>query len=221
MQAQPHVIDISLSLHPLAVKFAAPSGLGEYRSLAKAKKRGDICNESQLDGLSVHSGTHVDAASHFLEEARERGVGTDSLDLNVLTGPVLVVSVPDSTNISAAALESMKLPAGTERVIFRTLNTKRGLMEQIAFDSSYTAMTADGARWLVAHTSVRLVGIDALSVATFEDLPGPHETLLGAGMIVVEGLCLGDAAPGLYTLVCLPLKLVGSDGSPARCVLLR
>ena len=53
-------------------------------------------------------------------------------------------------------------------------------MEQTVFDASYTAFTADGARWLTSNTGVRLVGIDALSIAAFADLPGPHELILGA-----------------------------------------
>jgi arylformamidase len=76
-----------------------------------------------------------------------------------------------------------------------------------------------GARWLVAR-GVRLVGIDYLSISPHDDLMPPHRTLLGAGVIVLEGLDLRGIAPGLYQLVCLPLKLVGGDGAPARTILI-
>lgn len=56
----------------------------------------------------------------------------------------------------------------------------RRLMHQRAFDSSWTAFTAGGARWLVDHTDIRLIGIDYLSVATMADLTGPHDIILGA-----------------------------------------
>jgi kynurenine formamidase len=120
---------------------------------------------------------------------------------------------------AAEALESLHIPQGTQRVIFKTANTDRRLMLQQAFDTSYTAFTREGAEWLIAHTDVRLVGIDYLSVAHFADLTGPHVALLGQGVILVEGLWLGEVGPGTYGMHCLPVKLVGSDGAPARCIL--
>jgi len=65
-----------------------------------------------------------------------------------------------------------------------------------------------------------LVGIDYLSISSYDDLMPPHRTLLGAGVIVVEGLDLRGVAPSTYQLVCLPLKLVGGDGAPARAILI-
>ena len=64
---------------------------------------------------------------------------------------------------------------------------------------------------------VRLLGVDGMSVGDGE----AHEVLLGAGVVVVEGLDLSSVEPGSYELYCLPLKLVGSDGAPARAILVR
>jgi kynurenine formamidase len=94
-------------------------------------------------------------------------------------------------------------------------------MLQTAFDTSYTALTEDGAQWLVENTAVRLIGLDYLSIAVFSDLVGPHMAILSAGIIPVEGLYFGGVEPGLYTLHCLPLKIVGGDGAPTRCILTR
>lgn len=53
-------------------------------------------------------------------------------------------------------------------------------MHQRAFDSSWTAFTADGAQWLVANTDIRLIGVDYVSIATYADATGPHDAILGA-----------------------------------------
>jgi len=86
------------------------------------------------------------------------------------------------------------------------------------FIEDFVALTADAAQWVVER-GVRLVGVDYLSVEGFGGDGSVHRALLGAGVIVVEGLDLSDAPPGDYTLHCLPLKLVGSEGAPARAIL--
>eukprot|EP00884_Botryococcus_braunii_P020358 jgi/Botrbrau1/7005/Bobra.0165s0034.2 len=209
-----------MALGPESVTWDSAEGLGEFCRLGKSQELGDICNLSVINNLSVHSGTHVDAPSHFVEAAFRSGKGVEALDLNVLNGPVIVTDVPHEDNITDAVMEALAIPAGTRRIIFKTLNTHRGLMTQKAFDSGYTALTAEGARWLVNHhASVSLVGIDALSIAVYEDLTTPHQILLSQGIIPVEGLVLEHVAPGLYNLNCLPLSIRGSDGAPCRCIL--
>jgi arylformamidase len=176
--------------------------------------RGDGLTVSRLD-MSSHTGTHVDAPAHFVPG----GAGVDGLDLDLLVGPALVVHALEFDALSAAALESLSIPAGTERLLLRTRNSERWASGQADFWTDYVGMTDDGARWLVGR-GVRLVGIDALSVAPFDDLAAPHRTLLGAGLIVVEGLDLSDVAAGTYQLVCLPLRIAGGDGAPARTILI-
>ena len=82
------------------------------------------------------------------------------------------------------------------------------------------AFSEDAAGWLVAR-GARLVGIDYLSAELF-DAPEPraHRVLLGAGVIIIEGLNLKEIAPGDYTLACLPLKIKNGDGAPARAILI-
>jgi len=176
---------------------------------------GDAYTLTRL-GLSVHAGTHVDAPAHFV-----RGGGTvDQLDLDVLIGPARVVDIPDATAIDEAALEGLRLSAGVERLLLRTRNSARRArgVSEAALLADFVAVTADGARWLVDR-GVRLVGIDGPSIAPLDDIDTPHRVLLGAGVVIVEGLDLGGVGGGDYTLVCLPLRLVGCEGAPVRAVL--
>jgi arylformamidase len=175
---------------------------------------GDEATVSRLD-LGAHTGTHVDAPAHFVAG----GTGVDRLDLNLLVGPARVVHVPQASTISADVLQSLAIPPGTERLLFRTRNSELWAQPSTTFDEGFVAITEDAARWLVAR-GCRLVGVDYLSVAPFRDPVPTHQILLRAGIIVVEGLDLGQVAPGTYQFVCLPLKLSGGDGAPARAILL-
>jgi arylformamidase len=176
--------------------------------------RGDEATVSRLD-MGAHTGTHVDAPAHFIRG----GAGVDGFDLDLLVGPALVVHALEVDVLSAGVLQGLSIPPGTERVLFRTRNSERWARAEAEFWPNYVGITDDGARWLVAR-GVRLVGIDYLSIAPFDELAPPHRTLLGASLIVVEGLDLRDIAPGTYQLVCLPLKIAGGDGAPARAILI-
>jgi arylformamidase len=182
-------------------------------SLRRASSMADgaICNISRLD-FGVHSGTHVDAPVHFIDGA----VGIESVAFDVLIGPALIVDARGVTgNFDRAAIESLDIPAGTERLLFRSRNSE--LWNNPGFDRSFAAVTPDGAEALV-ELGLRLVGNDYLSIAPYGDPTPTHVTLLGAGVAVLEGLDLRAVEPGSYDLVCLPLRIPGSDGGPARVV---
>lgn len=176
--------------------------------------RGDMATVSRLD-IGAHTGTHVDAPVHFFQG----GGSVDSFNLDLLVGPARVVHALEADVLSASVLEALAIPPGTERVLFRTRNSERWAQGEEEFWTDYVGITDDGAQWLIEQ-GVRLVGIDYLSVAPFDELVAPHRTLLGAGLIVVEGLDLSGVAAGVYQLVCLPLKVVGGDGAPARAILM-
>jgi arylformamidase len=183
---------------------------------AEDQARGDTATVSQLS-MGVHTATHVDAPVHFLPG----GSGTDTLDLGLLVGPALVVAVPtEARAITAAVLDALPIPPGTLRVLFQTRNSAFWQEAHPVFHEDLVAVAEDGAEWLVAH-GVRLVGVDYLSVAPFGAGVPTHRVLLEAGVIPVEGLNLARVAPGLYTLVCLPIKLRDCDGAPARAILIR
>lgn len=177
-------------------------------------EEGQNANVSKLE-LSVHTGTHLDAPHHFIHGAKT----IETLPLDVLIGPVQVVQLPDSINlITAFEVENAGIAPGVERVIFKTRNSSYWLKKEQVFEADFVAVSADGAEALVKR-GIRLVGIDYLSIAPFKNSRPTHEILLKSEMVILEGVKLNDVPPGMYTLICLPPKLGGSDGSPARAVL--
>jgi arylformamidase len=174
--------------------------------------KGDIANVTRLC-CSTHIGTHVDPPSHFIAGA----MPLDQLPLETLIGPARVVDVGDAPFIDAAVLERCNLDGAT-RVLFKTRNSEFW-PEAKEFREDFVYIEPEAAEILVSR-GVQLVGIDYLSVEKFNfDEPATHLILLGAGVVVVEGLALGDVPPGDYELVCLPLKIKDGDGAPARVVL--
>lgn len=177
-------------------------------------EEGHTATVTHLD-MGAHTGTHVDAPAHFIEG----GAGVETLPLDVLVGPAVVVGAPDADVLSAELLERLPIPPGAARLLFRTRNSELWARGERAFTEDFVAVSEDGARWLVER-GVRLVGVDYLSVSPFDDPTPVHRILLEAGVVVVEGLDLHAVDPGVYRLVCLPLKLVGCDGAPARAILM-
>lgn len=162
--------------------------------------------------LGSHTGTHVDPPLHF----REGAPGVDALPLEVLTGPAHVYALEGCEPIDVVDLRRVDLRA-CPRVLFKA-GAGAGPGECGSPPAS-TGMTVEAARALV-EAGVRLVGLDGASV----DPPGAvgfpaHRTLLDAGVIILEGLDLSAVPPGGYELLCLPLKILGGDGAPARVVL--
>ncbi|HEX5470032.1 MAG TPA: cyclase family protein [Gaiellaceae bacterium] len=171
---------------------------------------GEPANVSRLT-LGVHTGTHVDAPLHFLEGA----AGAEGIPLEAVFGPAVVV---DATGVVAdalgeAELEGLGIPEGAERVLLKTRNSE--LWARADFTRDFIRLDGSGARFVVAR-GIRTIGIDYLSVGDGE----AHRVLLEAGVVPVEGLDLREIDPGEYTFACLPLDVVGSDGAPARAVLI-
>jgi arylformamidase len=200
------LLDISLPVHPGMVVYP---GDPEVRvDLVRSLVRGDDADMSRLD-LGAHTGTHVDAPRHFIVDAP----GADALSVDVLIGPAWVCDATGvQGDVDLAALDALDVPPGTERVLFRTGNS--WLWARQTFSPEFAAVAPDAAAALVER-GVRLVGVDYLSVGSHET----HRTLLGAGVVVVEGLDLRRAPTGPCRLICLPLRLVGADGAPARALL--
>jgi len=173
-------------------------------------------NVSYLE-LGVHSGTHIDAPHHFLNDGRT----VDQLPLDLLIGPCYVVQLAgEIESISAGVLQGLTLPPDATRLLFRTSNSHLWEQGKCSFVEEFVAISAEAAQWLVGR-GIRLVGVDYLSVAPFGESIPTHTILLEAGVIVLEGLDLSAVPPGSYDLVCLPLKLLGAEGAPARAVLIR
>jgi arylformamidase len=171
-------------------------------------------NVSRL-ACGVHTGTHVDAPHHFMNDHRT----VEGLSLDVLVGPALLVQIPkDVTVVDAHVLENAGIPSGTERLLLKTDNSSLWERGEKEFFPGFVGISEDGADWLVSH-AIKLIGIDYLSIAPYHQSVPTHRKLLGAGLVVIEGMDLHGVTAGTYSLYCLPLKLVGSDGAPARTIL--
>ncbi len=201
------LIDVTVPIREGMVTY--PGDPTVTTELASAIGRGDVVNLTRLD-FGVHSGTHVDAPVHFLDD----GHGVDAWPLDALVGPAAVVEARSVTGVlDREALHRIGLP-DSPRLLFRTTNSE--LWASDTFADDFVHFVKSGADVLVER-GVRLVGIDYLSIGD-EDA---HKVLLGAGIVAVEGLDLREAEPGAYELLCLPMKIAGSDGAPARVLLRR
>jgi len=181
--------------------------------LQQAISRGAGANVSSIR-FGSHTGTHVDAARHFFDD----GESVDQIPLDSLIGPCIVLSF-DSSLMSVGASDLAKHDLnGNSRVLIKTRNS--GFLTEAEFQRDYTFLAPDGAEFLVSK-GVRLVGVDYLSIEQFHSgHHKTHRTLLEKKIVIVEGLNLQDIEPGEYELICLPLRLEGLDGAPARAVLI-
>jgi arylformamidase len=173
---------------------------------------GGSSNVSRL-ALGTHTGTHVDAPKHFFDDA----CGVDGLPIDLLIGRARVVYVSRRGGITAEDLAGLGLREDL-RVLLKTSNSA---LWSGSFRQDYTHLAESGAKYLVDQ-GVKVVGIDYLSIEQFKKPGAPaHRALLSQGVIIIEGLNLADADPGMYELFCLPLPICGADGAPARVVLRR
>jgi len=208
------IFDISVTISSDLPTWPGDPGLElkQFESMDKGSRTNctSICT-------SVHLGTHVDAPHHFLNDGRT----VEQLSLEVLTGPCYVLQLPDGVEaITSEVLDRSEIAPDMKRILFGTRNSHLWAKGEKKFQTDYVAITEDGAEWLVEH-GVQLVGVDYLSVAPYEDSHPTHTVLLKAGIVVVEGLNLSKVMRGFYELYCLPLKIAGSDGAPARAILIQ
>lgn len=187
------LIDISREL------FSAPVYPGDpapHRDLVRRISMGDECN---LSGFytGCHSATHVDAPSHFVED----GKTIDQIALSRFTGRCTVL---EAQGILTGADMDRILPS-CEKMLLLKGNGEVFLSESAAF--------------ALVDAGVTLVGTDAQSIETGTgEFPAHHE-LLGAEVVILEGLDLSAVQPGAYRLAAFPLFLAGAEASPVRAVL--
>lgn len=214
-EAERQIIDITVGLTENLVTWPGVVESFERRHLASLDA-GDPMTVSHFQ-LGAHAGTHVDAPNHFLAD----GAGIESVPLDALVGLALVVEIPPEVPvISAEVLEASAIPDSTTRLIAKTRNSGWSTSGR-AFRKDFVAFDESAADWLV-NRGMQLVGIDYLSIEPFDadvsQVP-VHKRLLKAGTVIVETVDLAGVAPGFYELIVLPLLVPGSDGAPARAVL--
>ena len=210
MPRAPRLIDVSVLLRP-----GLPTYPGNPEFELQPVKRiaeGASSNVSRLV-MGTHTGTHVDAPHHFFDDKP----GVDSLPLDLLVGRARVIDVPTRGGVTEAQLAAEGLREDL-RVLLRTPNSALWNSHE-GFREDYTYLTEGGARYLVDQ-GVKVV--DYLSVEQFHKAGAPaHHALLGNNVIIIEGLNLSEAEAGQYEMYCLPLRVEGADGAPARVVLKR
>ena len=204
------IYDVSVPLRPSMPTYAGEPGpkLDHLKQIG----RGDSANVTALS-LGSHTGTHVDAPHHFLD-----GRSTvEAMSLEALVGPAQVIELTEQRHINAHDLEAAVIPDGTTRLLLKTPNGR--FWDDDEFHTDFVGLTGDAADWLVARGFV-LVGIDYLSIERFRSPDHEvHKSLLGANVVIVEGLDLRSVTAGEYMMACAPLKVVGADGAPARVYL--
>jgi arylformamidase len=211
MARVPKLLDVSV---PLAAGIPVYPGNPEFElQPVKRIADGGSSNVSRLV-MGTHTGTHVDAPRHFFEGA----MTVDALPLDLLLGRARVVDIGKRGGIGAEELAAAGLREDL-RVLLKTSNS--ALWNGEGFHKDYTHLTEAGAKYLVDQ-GVKVVGIDYLSVEQFKKAGAPaHHALLSQGVVIIEGLNLAEAEAGMYEMYCLPLRVVGGDGAPARVILKR
>lgn len=204
------VVDISMPLDARTPVWPGSPGFASYAH--SSLKAGDVANATLIE-MDVHCGTHVDAPRHFVED----GTTLEAVGLRPFVGPAWLADAVGHAAIDAPLLEALDVPRETTRLLLRTDNSYA--RREVPFREDYVALTTDAAQWVVDR-GLELIGIDYLSIQRFHDPPDTHQLLLGAGTVILEGVDLHDARPGRWTLMCLPLHLVGAEAAPARALLL-
>jgi len=179
----------------------------------KSIKEGASSNVSSIQ-LSSHTGTHIDVPCHFIDGGRT----LDDIPIDIFIGKARLFELDVLKKIDAGDLNRLNL-TGVERVLFKTRNSQFWDQGGERFRKDFVYLTNEGARFLV-DSGIKMVGIDYLSIEEFGNKSAPaHHILLGAGVIIVEGLNLSRVKEGEYEIICSPLKIKGGDGAPARVFL--
>lgn len=203
--------DVTLELRPGMPVYPGdpPPVFSEVLGISK----GDVCNLTLLS-FGSHTGTHIDAPKHFYDD----GCGMDKLPVDAFLGSAKVAAIPGKREITAADLSALDIEAG-DILLLKTDNSE--IIGSGEFHKDFTYLTADAAEYL-AGKGIKTLGFDYLSVEKYGvGVFTVHHALLGAGIIIIEGLDLRAVPPGTYEISALPVKIKDGNGSPARVVLYR
>jgi len=178
---------------------------------------GDIANISTVF-MGVHTGTHIDAPKHFIDS----GITVEEIPMNKLVGEALVIQIDQNVKVITEnvlkTIPAINILEKTKKVLFHTRNSTFWKKYPNQFRQDYVGIDTSGARFL-QQFQLDLIGIDYLSIASYEDTELPHQIFLCAGIVLLEGLDLSEVPAGIYQLYCLPLKMSVCEGAPARAIL--
>jgi arylformamidase len=208
------IYDVSVPLSAATPTYQGDPGIKIKPWLQLAT--GDAANVSLIN-FGLHSGTHVDAPSHFIAG----GAKVESLSLDSLVGEAEVVEVPGDMKVIDEEFVAANCTRGSQRILFKTRNSAFWSNTQAGFREDYTYINPTAAQRL-ANSGIKLVGIDYLSVEQYKSENfATHHALLSKNVVILEGLNLREVPAGVYELICLPLRIAGGsgDGAPARVIL--
>lgn len=203
------IIDISIPLNEQTIVYPGNPPI-EIETM-RSSTGGSVLSKLSLGS---HTGTHLDAPVHAIESAAT----LDQIGLETFIGPCRVLDCSAAeVSVTPELLQLFNIQKG-ERVLLKTRNSERGFSR---FYPDFVFLSSEGAQFLADH-AVALVGIDSLSIKQKGSTDNtPHTHLLGKNIPILEGIDLAKVESGDYTLIVLPLRFTGIDGSPARAVLLR
>jgi len=208
-----NIIDISIPLSEKTPVWEGDKGISISR-VEKIEEDSDF-NVSRIE-LGVHAGTHIDAPFHVFKD----GDTVNQIPLDILIGSVQVVEIPNGISvIDKNCLMNLNFQDGIDRILFKTSNSIYWETDPFSFHKEYVAINSEGAEY-IADMDLRLVGVDYFSVSSYDDLKQPHLILLDRGIVLLENLDLSQVVPEIYKLICLPLKIIDTDGAPVRAVLI-
>lgn len=208
------IIDITIPLSPQTPVWEGDIGISIEQTAFKGEA--SDFNISRIE-MGVHAGTHIDSPFHL----NNFGSTVDEIPLEVLIGQATILEISSDWDvINSKTLLSSGFKPGTKRLILKTRNTDYWTKDPYGFHGEYIGIDTEGAEFLANH-GMKLVGIDYFSASPISDLVRPHEILLEAGVVILENVYLANVTPGEYQLICLPLKLQGTDGAPVRAILTR
>jgi arylformamidase len=203
-------IDITIMIKDKMIAWPGESEVNIRRDMKISS--GDTANLTHLN-MSAHTGTHMDAPLHFIENGND----ISKMQLSAVIGEARVLEVNNVDVIEVKDLEKYDIKKD-ERILFKTKNSNLNWYDQ-PFNENFVHLSTKAAEYL-AGIGVRTLGIDYLSVSGYKkNEVRVHRAILEAGIWVIEGLNLTGINPGKYDLICLPLKILEGDGAPARAII--
>ncbi|MGN6569045.1 MAG: cyclase family protein [Flavipsychrobacter sp.] len=203
-------IDISATIFDGMVRWPTDPAVHIY----KAEEIGKDDSPANVTGISTtaHVGTHIDAPLHFYKDGND----VASISLEKLIGKAHIVHIQNEKKcITTEEIKDIAIAAG-DSILFRTKNSERDWSHE-PFTEEYVYLNTEASQYLV-DKGVNCIGIDYLSLGNKENDPEVHRIVLGAQIVIIEGLILKDIEPGQYEMICLPLKIKDSDGGPSRVI---
>ncbi|MBN1411768.1 MAG: cyclase family protein [Spirochaetales bacterium] len=203
--------DISVTLGRENITF--PGDMPFSRGWDLKMEDGGKCNLSHIS-LSIHAGTHLDFPFHFIPG----GKTAEEYAPERFIMPAQVVEIMDENLVTMKELSGRKIKKN-HAVLLKTRNSREGLIVSGKYATDFVSLEEEAGRFLIDNDAL-LVGIDYITVEKSVGGKHPvHEALLGNNIFIMESINLKHVPPGTYTLICLPLKIAGSEGSPVRAVL--